>query len=185
MKLISEAKLETLAGVTLFGFEPDLKFVEQQCLRPFVESACEVLGYFQISASRGEPQLASLRSVSAEVTVVVPLSGDLYGVALLEMDERVAGNLARAMVGREQQVLDDLALSALGELGNLIAGRAAVKLESYRYICRISPPLVIVGEGLLKSDCDMHQLAVPVMTPVGTMRLGVSLHCETDSRGGG
>lgn len=48
------------------------------------------------------------------------------------------------MMGAEVLELDDMAKRALGELGNMITGKASVKLETIGVTINISPPELVM-----------------------------------------
>ena len=50
------------------------------------------------------------------------------------------------MMGMPYDTLDELALSALGELGNMASGSIAMNLEKNNYKVDITPPTVITGK---------------------------------------
>lgn len=58
--------------------------------------------------------------------------------------------------------LDLLATSGIAELGNVLTGRATIKLSEIGLQTDISPPTVIVGAGITVSTLDFPRLVVPI-----------------------
>ena len=63
----------------------------------------------------------------------------------------------------------------MGELGNVITGRAGVLLEKAGVRADIAPPMLIVGRGGLMSSLDIARLVVPLETRVGGIDLQIAL----------
>jgi len=59
--------------------------------------------------------------------------------------------------------LDDLAMSAIGELGNMIAGALAMNLEKVGCRIIISPPTVVTGKNL---KLTVEGLAINLLTSI-------------------
>ncbi|MFH1485725.1 MAG: chemotaxis protein CheX, partial [Chloroflexota bacterium] len=77
--------------------------------------------------------------------------------------------------GEPCQELDQLAQSAIGELGNVITGRATANLVDAGYVVRLSPPIVILGSNVLVSTLDLQRLVVPLNTKYGCMEIHMAL----------
>src|SRR6266487_1165308 len=102
------------------------------------------------------------------VTAVIGVTGALSGAVLYRMSEATALAIVGRMMGQNFSELDALARSGVGELGNVITGRAAVLLEKAGIRTDIAPPMLIVGRGGLMSSLDIPRLLVPLETRVGT-----------------
>ena len=94
----------------------------------------------------------TLEVVGAEVTanqfttddlaVIIGVSGGLEGNVLYGFSEDSAQAIVSVMVGEPiSSINDELALSAIGEIGNMITGNAAACLAQLGYMCNISPPV--------------------------------------------
>ncbi len=78
-------------------------------------------------------------------------------------------------MGQEFAELDALAESGIGELGNVITGRAAVLLADAGYRSDIAPPALIIGRGTMVTTLDLNRLVVPLRTEVGDIEIQVVL----------
>ncbi len=63
----------------------------------------------------------------------------------------------------------------MGELGNVITGRAGVLLERGGITADIAPPMLIVGRGGVLSSLDIARIVVPLETPAGVIDLQIAL----------
>ena len=144
--------------------------------QPFVLAARGVLeqelggdvGRGQVRVERGDFK-------AGEVTAVVGVTGALSGAVLYRMSEATALAIVGQMMGQSFSQLDALARSGVGELGNVITGRAGVLLERAGVRAEIAPPMLIVGRGGLMSSLDIPRLVVPLQTGAGPIDLQIAL----------
>lgn len=132
-------------------------------LNPFVEAAYEVL---QVEANfrtkRGPLQLEKFAYVTDDVTVILSMVGELEGMVFYSMSEQTAVFLASVMLGEGFDEFDGLAQSGIAELGNVITGRASVKLSKTGFHANISPPTLLLGSGATISTLDVPRIKVPL-----------------------
>jgi chemotaxis protein CheX len=116
---------------------------------------------------------------AGEVTAVVGVTGALSGAVMYRMSEATALAIVGQMMGQAFTELDALARSGVGELGNVITGRAGVLLERAGVRADIAPPMLIVGRGGVLSSLDIPRLVVPLETRVGAIDLQIALRRAT------
>jgi chemotaxis protein CheX len=144
--------------------------------KPFMLAAKGVLeqelggevGRGQITVERGDFE-------AGEITAVVGVTGALSGAVMYRMSEQTALAIVGQMMNQEFRELDALARSGIGELGNVITGRAGVLLEKAGISADIAPPMLIVGRGGILSSLDIARLVVPMQTRVGAIDLQIAL----------
>ena len=83
--------------------------------------------------------------------------------------------LAAAMMGQEFETFDSLAQSGIAELGNVITGRASIKLAEAGFQADISPPTLIQGKAVTISTLDFSRLVVPLTTDLGELTVHLAL----------
>ncbi|MDT8897631.1 chemotaxis protein CheX [Thermanaerothrix sp. 4228-RoL] len=151
-------------------------------LNPFVESAFEVLkaetGY---NLRRGDLGLEKSVYVTEDLTVILSLVGQVEGTVFYSMSQPTALALVSPMMGSEVETLDQLAQSAIAELGNVITGRASVKLAQAGFESVISPPTLLLGNGARISTLDFPRLIVPLEFERGQVTIHLALR---EGRGG-
>ncbi len=144
----------------------------------FITAAARVLAMetgSEVSLGQSVQYQAPLRSPD-EVAVLVGISGlRLKGVVLYAMSEVTALNLASAMIGEVLTEFNALAESAVSELANVFAGNASVELERKGYPCRLSPPSVISGEGLLITLAEVGLIRSKLSTQHGELSIILAL----------
>jgi chemotaxis protein CheX len=144
--------------------------------QPFLLAAKGVLeqelggevGRGQIRVERGDFE-------AGEITAVVGVTGALSGAVMYKMSEATALAIVGQMMSQQFGELDALARSGIGELGNVITGRAGVLLERAGIVADIAPPMLIVGRGGVMSSLDIPRLVVPLDTRVGGIDLQIAL----------
>jgi chemotaxis protein CheX len=151
--------------------------MKAQFIDPFVSSASEVLdAECGVTVTRnGKLTLTTDAATPMEVTAMIGVTGDLAGIALYSMSKTTALALFSTMLGEEATEFDDLARSAIGELGNMITGKSAVLLEKVGYSCDLTPPSIIEGQGTLITSVQLPKLVMPLTTESGEFLINIGL----------
>ncbi len=150
----------------------------------FVEAAVDVL-----AQELGEPpqagEMRTQRSTHAteEVTVLVGVTGHVRGMVLYGMSERTALALASRMLGERRTALDEIVQSGVAELGNVITGIAGQVLETRGITIVISPPALLVGNGVTFSTVDIRRVTVPLVTQAGNLAMHLALEAASPQGG--
>ena len=80
------------------------------------------------------------------------------------------------MIGEELEDLrTDLALSALGEIANMITGNAATLLAQAGFPCQISPPVIVEPRGSRFTIMGSTQILVSFVSPLASLSVRISL----------
>jgi chemotaxis protein CheX len=133
-------------------------------LNPFIEAAFEVLkAEAGISAERGSLGLEQSEYKTDDITVILALVGAVEGTVYYGMSNDTAMLLVSKMIGENILTFNSLAQSGIAELGNVITGRASVKLSVAGYEATISPPTLLLGKGATISTLDFARIVVPVL----------------------
>ena len=163
------------------GIERTLAMLAQQTpradiLEPFVEAARDVLAQeLGMEVTPGRLALATGAATTLDVTVVSGITGRLTGIAMYGMPATMALAVVEKMLGAPLAELDDMALSGVAELGNVITGHATTLLSGMGLYCDISPPMLLVGAGSRLSTASIQRLVIPLNTEVGTMQAQVAI----------
>ncbi len=145
-------------------------------VNPFIQAASEVLE----TELGGETMRGSLRMQKSavttdEVTALLGVTGAIAGVVLYSMSEATAKGIVSRMLGQEFAEFDELAQSGIGELGNVITGRAGVLLAEAGFPSNITPPALVVGKNTMVTTLDLNRLVFPLETEVGMLEIQVVL----------
>jgi len=110
----------------------------------------------------------------ADVNTIIGVTGQLEGQVIYTFDERVALRIASALMGEAVEELDELAKSAVAELGNIITGNAAIGLSENGYNCILTPPTLLTGKELIVTTFT-PVLNIPFSTDFGSVTVHVAL----------
>ncbi|MCC7476845.1 chemotaxis protein CheX [bacterium] len=149
-----------------------------EVINRFVSSSQAVLNdYFNLPVGSGGPPSVMGSGASLQpVSVIVSVFGDLSGQFVLGYSEEVALNIARSMMmNPDYPELDDLCISALSELGNIIGGMTATELTAMGFECDIAPPSVVRGEHVTMSVQLDKILVLPLKCRAGEFYLYIAL----------
>mgnify|MGYP000159187509 CR=1 FL=1 len=145
-------------------------------LNPFVEAASEVLkAEVNLNISRGNLSMQKSSLTADDVTVMISLVGNVQGVVLYGMSTNTSISIVSRILGQEFSDFDTLAQSGVAEIGNVITGRATIKLSEAGYQANISPPTLIIGRGIQVSTLDFPRLIVPLVTEAGDIMVHLAL----------
>jgi chemotaxis protein CheX len=145
-------------------------------VNPFIQAATEVLeSELGAQAERGNLRLQRSACTTDEVTALVGVTGTVCGVVLYSMSEATALGIVSRLMGQDFEGFDALAQSGIGELGNVITGRAGVLLSEAGYPSNITPPALVVGKGTMVTTLDLNRLVFPIETDVGRLEVQVVL----------
>ncbi len=117
----------------------------------------------------------SSEHISDDVTVYVALVGKVRGMLLAGMSTATARSIASTMVGEPQPELNELGISALAEMGNLIAGKATMQLEKLGYESDITPPTLMIGRNSRISTLGLPRFIIPLKTDHGPLNIHVAV----------
>jgi chemotaxis protein CheX len=144
-------------------------------VNPFVGSAFSVIE--TVTGDRPQRGQLSARDRvfrSQAVTIITGVTGGLQGQVLYGMTRQAACSIAGAMLGKSVQELDELGISALAELANMVSGNASTKLAEAGYLATITPPSVVQGEEIKVLTVE-RALIIPVITQYGEIEINVAL----------
>lgn len=148
-----------------------LEYVEK-----FVDATVRVLEQALGSGfGRGEVRLVQGRERCGEITVTIPLGGELEGAVTLDLGQDTAARLFSHVEGRTCERLPPLGLDYLNELGNMIAGAAASDLNDLGFDVTVAPPLANRSHPALAGVLRMEACQIPIFSEFGSMVVNVTL----------
>jgi chemotaxis protein CheX len=148
---------------------------------PFAEAAVNVFG--QLIGTKPERGSLSARPqmfTSQQINIVCGITGVIEGLVIYGMSMITADRIASKMIGAPVATFDQLAASAIAELGNMISGNSASLLAAQGYACDITPPTIIRGTNVSVTTLDIPALVIPMnLAEIGTFEINVSLKEKT------
>ncbi|MGC8832574.1 MAG: chemotaxis protein CheX [Armatimonadota bacterium] len=147
-----------------------VEFVE-----PFVRAGISVMESVSVGRpERGQLSMRHLKFTTQQVTIVAGVTGDVRGQVLYGMSLVTAEKIATAMLQEPVMTFDELATSAIAELGNMITGNAIMYLSEKGFNCVITPPSVIRGMNV-EISTPVPALVVPLITQFGKVEINIAL----------
>jgi chemotaxis protein CheX len=145
-------------------------------LNPFLEAVFEVLkAETGCETTKGDLQLEKGSYITEDVTVIIALVGAVEGMVMYSLGFDTANCLVSKMMGDPITEFSSLVQSGVAELGNVITGRASVKLSQSGFEATISPPTLIIGKGSQISTLDFPRLVVPLTSECGKITVQLAL----------
>lgn len=122
--------------------------INVDCINPFLMAAISIMrDACQIEMKVGKPYVRSTDFEADSVIIMIGVTGEMRGQVIISITLQNACDIAsRMMMGMPVPELDDMALSAISELGNMIMGNAATILSTKGVGIDITPPTLGRGE---------------------------------------
>jgi chemotaxis protein CheX len=150
--------------------------MDVKLLNPFIQAAVEVLkAEVAVEVKRGDISLQKSSLTSDDITVLINLVGDVYGVVMYGMSMTTGLRMVSKIMGQEFRELNPLGQSGVAELGNVISGRATIRFSEAGYCSNISTPTVLIGSGIQISTLDFSRIVVPLETQFGCFTVHLAL----------
>lgn len=148
-----------------------------QYINPFIKACTEVLRTIAaIELDVGAPYLKKSPFSTDNLIIVIGITGEIRGQVVISMPEEVAKNLAsKMMMGMPVDELNEMAKSALSELGNMIMGNAATVLFNDGVNVDITPPSLFMGQNLSMTSGEMKTIGIPLNNELGLITLDISI----------
>ncbi len=145
-------------------------------INPFVVAAFNVIeSVLGEQPSKGQLSMRPLTFTSQQCNLMTGVVGSIEGQVIYGMSLTTADKIASTMIGQPVRTFDQLAASAIAELGNMITGNAVTLLSEAGCVCDITPPSLIRGTNVKINMLNIPALVVPVCLSQGTIELTVSL----------
>ncbi len=144
-------------------------------INPFVEASFDILNeILDTSVKRGQLYLKKLGEAWKGVAVIIGVTGQVNGRVVFDMTEESALKLASKLNMEEMGSFDDMAKSTIGEIANMITGRAVTKLDKEGLAFVFTPPTIITGTNIQIHEKDMEALIIPVDTGLGIIEINIA-----------
>jgi len=128
----------------------------------------------------GKPE--ALKDISPKYSVVgiIGFTGGVSGNLVYSFKDKTVFEVMKAMVGMELSEIDEMALSAVGELANMISGNIATNLEKVGYKIEISPPSVVKGKEI---SVKMEGVVIRMPAELNGHEFDVSIAIQEKEKG--
>ncbi|MDO4798992.1 MAG: chemotaxis protein CheX [Bacillota bacterium] len=151
--------------------------MKAEYVNAFITAGIEVLNNFVPAKFHvGKPFVRQNPYEAQEYVIMLGITGDIRGSATLSFSEEVAKLVASGMMmGMPIAEIDDMAKSALSELGNMVMGNSATLLFNVGTRIDITPPSLVKGTTLEISSANMEVICVPLVSDMGTVEFDIGI----------
>lgn len=149
--------------------------MKAEFINPFIKAGIEILSQMtQIKFEVGKLTLKTSPCTADNIIILIGITGDIKGQAMLNFDEEMAFYVVSKMMGgMEINELNEISRSALSELGNMILGNSATLLFNAGIKIDITPPTLMIGDNLSISTDQMQPICVPLETEGKKIELNI------------
>lgn len=150
-----------------------------EIVNSFISASLKVINSFSAEApfSLGKPYIKGEGSNPAQdIVILLGITGEIRGQASFSLGDDVAKMLAsQMMMGMPVNEIDDMAKSALSELGNMIMGNSATLLFNHGIRTDITPPSLLTGKSMEISSAGMETICVPLNSDRGSIDFDIGI----------
>lgn len=116
-------------------------------INPFLMAATSIIrDICGIDMKIGKPYVKETAFAEDSIIIMIGITGEMRGQVMIAMTCDVAMNIAsKMMMGMPVTELDEMSISAISELGNMIMGNAATIFSTKGIGIDITPPTVCRG----------------------------------------
>ena len=138
--------------------------IRAEQINPFLMSARSVMQTVcGIDIKFGKIEKTDFKLDGDPMLIMLGITGELSGQACFVISIEIAKKIAsKMMMGMPVEEFDDMARSAISELGNMVMGNAATILSNNNVLIDITPPTIITGTTSIQSP-DSTMFKVPLI----------------------
>ncbi len=146
-------------------------------INPFIEATEEILNTVaMIEPKRGKLALKKDSTVEYDVSGIIGITGEAVGSIALSFPKKTALKVVSNFTGEEVIGIDADTADAIGELTNMIAGRAKKIFSDKGIKLKISVPNVVIGKNhTITSPKGTPTIVIPFTSEAGDFAIQVSL----------
>lgn len=149
--------------------------MKAEYINPFVSAAVEVFStMLDCELKRGALSLNQNFQPAHEVSGIIGLSGKASGTVVVSLDRDVAISATEAMLGQRPDSINTDVIDAVGEMTNMIAGKAKAGLE--HLAMNLALPTVITGRNhTIRFGSTAKTICIPYSCRWGELSVEVGL----------
>lgn len=150
--------------------------INVEYINPFLMAATSIIkDVCGIEMTVGKPYVKNSEFASDSVIIMIGVTGEMRGQVMIALSYTKALEIAsNMMMGMPVAELDDMAVSAISELGNMIMGNAATILATKGIGVDITPPTLCRGN-LSFSNAFAKNICIPLNGDDITIELDVAV----------
>lgn len=149
-------------------------------INPFLLAATKVLkDMCGIDTKVGKPFLKDTDFTDDTLVIMIGVTGEMKGQVLIAFENSVACDIAsKMMMGMPVNEMDELATSAICELGNMILGNTATIFSTKGIEIDITPPTICKGNMSFSNNYSQN-ICVPLLVN-SNMKIEINVSIKGD-----
>ncbi len=137
--------------------------VQTDYTNPFLIASSRILQEMCfVETSAGIPRIKDRHFTSDQFLVLLGITGAMAGQVIFCFQNDVAVDLASKMVMTPMETLNDLAMSAVSELCNMILGNAATVFMTRGIMIDITIPTICTGNNVIFTNTKLMNICIPL-----------------------
>lgn len=147
-------------------------------INPFINVSSKLVQTVcNVKVNRGQIYIKNSTFMAESVVIIIGIAGEFKGQVFFSMDESTACKIASSMMmGMEVNVLEDMAKSAIAELGNMIMGNVSTEFYNTGVRIDITPPTILVGSDMAVSTKGTKSICVPlILESIGKIEVDIAI----------
>ena len=142
--------------------------MDAKYLNPIIAATDSVFQtMLSLKPEKGKVSIQKEITTDKEANVIIGMTGDIKGSIVYSFSKDMALEVVENMSGMKMEELDKFVTSAMGELGNIISGKATTGLAEQDLSCDIVPPQIVTGKDINISSESSQVLMVNFNTDLG------------------
>lgn len=132
-------------------------------INPFLMAATKIFKEMcSIDTKIGKPYIKDPVFMDNTLLIMIGFTGKMKGQVMIAFDQAIACDIASKMIMMPITEMDDFAISAISELGNMILGNAATIFSTQGIEIDITPPTI--GSGTMSfSHTFSRNICIPMV----------------------
>ncbi|SHJ04419.1 chemotaxis protein CheX [Geosporobacter subterraneus DSM 17957] len=151
--------------------------MKAELINPFIKASKDILMQMaMIPFELGKIYLKESPFMAQNVAILIGVTGGLKGQVIINMGEETAKKIASGMMGgMPVDSFEEIAKSAISELGNMIMGNTATLLYNEGITIDITPPTLLTGEKLSVSNGHLKTLCIPLISDGAVIEIEIAV----------
>jgi chemotaxis protein CheX len=132
-------------------------------INPFLMAASSIMhDMCQVDTKVGKPYVKTTEFEEDSVIIMIGVTGEIRGQVIIAFSLGVACDIASKMIMMPVTEMNELSMSAISELGNMILGNAATILSTKGIGIDITPPTLCQGSMSI-TNAYAKNICIPIV----------------------
>ena len=151
--------------------------MDAQSINIFLEALVNVLGEYGVeNIVKKNIMKKEVMNVDMDITALIGLTGEIKGNVAYSFGIDTGKRLVSAMMmGTQINEIDSMGRSAIGEIANMITGRAGMLFSNTGKTFNVTPPSLVFGKNVVFVISSVDTIAVDLDTSFGKIQVNIGL----------